>query len=309
MAFTVTVTPTIPGQRARLTFDGVAGQYMNLGLTAVTIASSTVSFLNPDGTTLAAITMGTNPGDLDTPVLPVTGTYKILVEPGGTYTGSMTLTLSAALTGTLSPTDPPTTLTLRPGQDVRMTFEGSVNDWVSVGINNISTSLAPDCFGNPTYLTLTILKPDGTTLGTTAMCNKAGDLDVQLPATGTYTVLVKTVQGRAGMLTLTLSTAVLGGLVVNGAAVLVSVSRPGQDGRLTFDGAEAQQVTVHVTANTAGCTNVTLLKPNGTSATNTSSCASSFNLATQTLPETGTYTVAADPGINTGSLTLSVTSP
>jgi hypothetical protein len=59
--------------------------------------------LNPDGTTLVSTTIGTAGGSLD-PVtaLPTTGTYTIVVDPVGTYTGSMTLTLSSALTGTIT---------------------------------------------------------------------------------------------------------------------------------------------------------------------------------------------------------------
>jgi hypothetical protein len=52
-----------------------------------------------------------------------------------------------------------------------------------------------------------------------------------------------------------------------------------------------------------------LFRPDGTSLTSSSSCASSFNLATHTLPTTGTYTITSDPDISTGSLTLTVTSP
>jgi hypothetical protein len=37
---------------------------------------------------------------------------------------------------------------------------------------------------------------------------------------------------------------------------------------------------------------------------------SSFNLATQTLPTTGTYTIVVDPpGATTGSINVSVTNP
>lgn len=40
------------------------------------------------------------------------------------------------------------------------------------------------------------------------------------------------------------------------------------------------------------------------------SSAASFNLATQTLMVTGTYTVTVDPSvINTGNITVAVTSP
>jgi hypothetical protein len=55
---------------------------------------------------------------------------------------------------------------------------------------------------------------------------------------------------------------------------------------------------------------VVLKKPDGSQLTATTSGAGTFNLATQTLPTTGTYTVTVNPDqFNTGSLNLSVTSP
>jgi hypothetical protein len=59
-----------------------------------------------------------------------------------------------------------------------------------------------------------------------------------------------------------------------------------------------------------GQVTVKLLRPDGTQLTSSTSSLGSFNLAQQTLPTTGTYTVVVDPaGKNTGSLNLSVTNP
>ncbi|MGC4096704.1 MAG: hypothetical protein QM706_06275 [Nitrospira sp.] len=93
---TVSPTLTVPGQRARYSFAGTAGQWVNLGLTAVSISSSTVSILKPDGTTLRVVgPISTSGGSIDpTTALPTTGTYTIVVDPTGLATGSMTLTLS-----------------------------------------------------------------------------------------------------------------------------------------------------------------------------------------------------------------------
>jgi hypothetical protein len=78
----------------------------------------------------------------------------------------------------------------------------------------------------------------------------------------------------------------------------------------TFSGTAGQQITVRVTGNTIATVAVKLLKPDGTQLTSSTNGASSFNLATQTLPVSGTYTVVVDPtAANTGSLTLTATSP
>ena len=61
--------------------------------------------------------------------------------------------------------------------------------------------------------------------------------------------------------------------------------------QLTFTGTQGQQVTVRLTGNTMGYTTVTLKKPDLTTLTATATSGSNFNLPTQTLPTTGTYTV------------------
>ena len=95
----VTITTTIPGQNAKLTFAGTAGRRISLKVSGVTIGTSTtgslkVSITKPDGTALVAATsMGTNGGFIDVKSLPTTGTYTILVDPQSFAIGSATLQL------------------------------------------------------------------------------------------------------------------------------------------------------------------------------------------------------------------------
>jgi hypothetical protein len=90
----------------------------------------------------------------------------------------------------------------------------------------------------------------------------------------------------------------------------VTTTAPGQNASVTFSGTASQQVTVHVTSNSMGWVTVKLLKPDGSILTSTLQFLSSFNLSTQTLPSTGTYTILIDPDTtNTGSITVNVTTP
>jgi hypothetical protein len=99
-------------------------------------------------------------------------------------------------------------------------------------------------------------------------------------------------------------------LSIGGSSGTLTTTTPGQNAAATFSGTAAQSATVHVTSNTLGSTTVRLLDPNGTQLTSLTSSAASFNLTTQTLPATGTYTIVVDPGgANTGSITVNVTSP
>jgi hypothetical protein len=99
-------------------------------------------------------------------------------------------------------------------------------------------------------------------------------------------------------------------LTIGGGPATLATNTPGQNAQAMFSGTSGQQVTVHVTGNTMGSVTVKLLKPDSSQLTSVLSSGSSFNLPTQTLPTTGTYTIAIDPsGTNVGSITVSVTNP
>ena len=301
---TATPTLTVPGQRARYAFDGTAGQRINLGITGVSILSSTVSILRPDGTKWEATTIGPSGGSLDPlTALPETGTYSIIVEPVSNYTGSMTIALSSPVTGTLALDGPsaPVSLT-KPGQTARYTFNGNAGQWVSLGLTSVDI----------TSSAVTLMTSEGTILASTAVGTAGGALEDQnpLPTTGTYTVLIDPVGSYTGKMTVTLSTEVSDSLKVNAAPRSIMISRAGQNGRYTFMGMANQQVTIKVTQNTIGNVNVSLYSPNGILQTGVTSSASSFALKPVTLETSEMYTITINPPMpDTGSIHMQVTSP
>jgi YD repeat-containing protein len=300
----VTVTTTVPGQNARLTFNGVTGQRVSLKLTNVTIPYSDVFILRPDGSTLASLSGGN--GFLDTQTLATTGTYAVLVNPRYEFIGSATLTLydvPADVSGTIVPGGSAVQVTTTvPGQNVRLTFSGTMGQRISLLLTNVTIP----------YSDVDILKPDGSSLA--SFSGSGGFIDTTtLPSTGTYTVQINPRFDYLGSATLALydvpadSTATV---TIGGSSATLTVSTPGQSGTVTFAGNAGQQATVHLTGNTIGLTTVLLRKPDGGSMTSTFWWGSSFDLATQTLPTTGTYTVVVDPySTNTGNITVAVTSP
>jgi hypothetical protein len=184
-----------------------------------------------------------------------------------------------------------------------MTFSGSSGQKVSLGAN--STTFA-------SLTALGVYNPDGSTLASHGSFTTAVNFHMTLPVTGTYTIYVDPPTTTTGTATFTLSSEVNGGvLTINGASVPVTISRVGQRARITFtNGTANQQATVRITNNTMGSVTLALLRPDQTQQTASTSSASSFNLATQTLVTTGTYTILVDPGsTNTGSMNVSVTSP
>ncbi|HKQ05772.1 MAG TPA: LamG-like jellyroll fold domain-containing protein [Blastocatellia bacterium] len=306
----VNVTIAVPGQSARYSFSGTTGQKVSLLISNRMINTNTVaSVLKPDGTALATMTVSSSVAFLDTMTLPVNGTYTAVVDPLGTGTGTLTLALYDAsdITGTITPGGSAVTVSAgNPGQNARLTFSGTAAQRLSLNISSVT-------IGSTTSVSL--LKPDGTTLtSVTANSSAGGWIDAtSLPVTGTYTILVDPFDLYTGNMTLTLYDVpadVSGTITVGGSSVSVTATTPGQNAQLTFSGTSGQQVTVSLTSNTLGNLPVTLFKPDGTILTSTSSGSSSFSLATQTLPTTGTYTILIDPrNANTGSVSVTVTSP
>ncbi|MBL8074753.1 MAG: hypothetical protein JNL29_10295 [Nitrospira sp.] len=299
----VTPTLTVPGQRALYTFNGTAGQWVNLGLTGVSIASSTVSMLKPDGSALASTTIGPSGGSLDpSAALPETGTYTIVVDPVGNYTGSATLALSSPVTGTIALDGAPVTVGLnKPGKTARYTFNGNAGQWVTLGLTSVGL----------TSSTVSLLTQDGTPIATTAVGTAGGALEVPnpLPTTGAYTVLVRPGGPYTGNMTLTLSTEVSDSLKINAAPRPIMISRAGQSGRYTFSGTANQQVTIKATNNKFDSVAVNLYTPSGVLQAGTTSSAASFNLNTVTLATTDTYTITINPALaETGSIHLQVSS-
>ena len=306
----VTMTLSRVGQRGWMNFSGTAGQKVSLGLNSSTISTSSDLWVyNPDGSTLTGTgTLNLGGGNNNFHMtLPATGTYTIMVDPDATSTGSVTLTLSSEVNaGTIVVDGASVTMTLsRVGQRGWMNFSGTAGQKVSLGLNSSTISTSSDLWIN---------NPDGSTLTGTGTLNLGccnNNFHMTLPATGTYMIMIDPDAASTGSVTLTLSSEVNGGtLTINGSSIPITISRVGQRARLTFTGTASQQATVRLTSNSMGSVAVALLKPDGSQLTSSTSSAGSFNLSTQTLPTTGTYTILVDPAFtNTGSINVAVTSP
>jgi YD repeat-containing protein len=304
----VSITTTVPGQNARLTFSGTSAQRVSLRISSASFTGSVIcGILNPSGATLDSTGCG-NGSFIDTQVLAATGTYTVLVDPSQNSTGSATLTLydvPADVTGTITPGGAAVSITTTvPGQNARLTFSGTSGQRVSLRISSVS-------FTGP--LICAILNPNGSTLRSTG-CGSSTFIDTEvLATTGTYTVLVDPFQNSTGSATLTLYDVpadVSSSITINGAAATVAIGTPGQNGSVTFSGTSGQTVTVVLTSNSFGIVSITLRKPDGSSLTARSSGSTNFNLQTQTLPAAGTYTVEVNPNSsNTGSIAVAVTNP
>ena len=303
----VTITTRAPDENARLKFDGQAGQRISLKLAPVSIPTSYISILKPDGTPLAAnVFVSSFGGFVDTQTLPVTGSYRIVVDPQGTATGSMTLALYDVppdATGAITPGGPAITTTAgTPGQNARLTFDAQAGQRLSLNLSGVTISNS--------YVSL--LKPDGTMLGGSTYASIFGGfVDTRaIPSTGRYTILVDPQAAATGSMTLTLYDvpADAGGTIAfGGSSPAFAMTTPGQNAGISFDGQAGQRASLKLTS-TISSSYVSILNPDGSVLTpNTYVGPSGGFLDPKTLPTAGTYRILVDPqGAATGSITLTL---
>lgn len=88
-----------PGQTARYTFAGTAGQLLRLGWSGATVSvpnagAVAVTVLKPDGSSLVASSFGNGAtGSMDLPSLPAAGTYTVVLDPSYAATMSASVNL------------------------------------------------------------------------------------------------------------------------------------------------------------------------------------------------------------------------
>ena len=285
-----------PGQNAQLTFTGTAGQRVSMQVGSGSFQLAYVSIVNPDGTNLVSPTISGTAGTfIDTRTLPATGTYTVVLNPSGAYTGSAPLslyTVPADPAPPVSPGGPAVGFTITtPGQNARAVFNG-------IAGQRVSLALGPDTI-KQAYVS--VLRPDGTALGSsTLMVSGGGFVDTRtLPVTGTYTVLVDPYQGATGSASLTLynvppdsSAAITPG----GAAVTLADGTPGQNASAQFTGAAGQRISLNLTSMTFSQVKVSILNPDGSALVSPQLMVAGGGFVdTRTLPTAGTYTILVDP--------------
>src|SRR5439155_1213000 len=147
----VTANITRPGQRARTTFSGTAGQRLSLHSSSASFVQLTLTVTKPDGSTFVTGGFVATDGTVNWDPLPTTGTYVIQIDPSSNYTGGLTLTLSEEVTGTIVPGGSAVTVSIsRAGQRARLTFTGTSGQRLSLKTTGVTIGQAA----------VSILRPD-----------------------------------------------------------------------------------------------------------------------------------------------------
>ncbi|MDX3193475.1 S8 family serine peptidase [Streptomyces sp. MN03-5084-2B] len=290
-----------PGQQVRLRFDGTQGQRLGVGFANVAVPSGSMqaALVGPGD---ARLTVENHSSGAMFPVLGQTGSYDLIVS-AGSGTGTVTAWLSEDVSaGTLAVGGAAKPISVgRIGQHVRLKFDGTAGQRLSLGVTNATTGFDQQFFR--------VYKPDGTALNygynTTGADSAAFDA---LPVTGTYELVAVPANGATGTVTLTLSgPADAGTITIGGAVATVSVTRAGQDGQVAFTGATGDKLRLTFAGSTfAGKTFLlTVLKPDGTTFVDRAYRTDQNPYDLPALPTAGSYRVLLDPAsAGTGSIAV-----
>ncbi len=295
---------TLPGQNARLTFSGTAGQIVSAQVNSSTVSYGSLSLLNSDGVQVGASTpFDSLGGFLDGTALPVAGTYTMLVDAYASYTGTVNLTLRS-FTDVTSAITPGTAKSLAltvPGQNARLTFSGTAGQVVSVQASSATI----------TDSRLYLLDSSGRQVGYPgSFSNPDGFLDgITLLAAATYTLVVDPSSSYTGNVTLTLRAfADVTSTIAPGTAKSVSLTIPGQKAYLSFNGTGGRVAVAQISNSTISYGSFYLQTPAGGQLGDPDFFGvSGGSLDSRTLPVTGVYNLVIDPyGSYTGSVTVTL---
>lgn len=319
-----TVTTVRPGQNARYSFTGTAGQAMTVVLSGNafddgnpgTTNSTQILVFTPSGSALNVVSINTvTSGTTLDVVLPQTATYTLAIKPSALDLGSINVQLTSYATGPLT-LDGSTPISLAGGQNGRFSFTAQAGTGYGLAITGLTFTPST---GSPT-LSAILHKPDGPTLVTCGFTgNTSCDFDPATFATaGTYVIDFDPPGVIAASFTAILSTDASGTVAIDGAPATVTIARAGQNARYTFAGTAGQAVSVVVNGSTIDDGNtstlvnnqVLVVRPNGSVLASNAFNAVAGGVALDVaLPDTGTYTVAIKPtGLDAGTANLAVRS-
>lgn len=191
-----------------LTFTAVAEQNVSLILADSTYPASCsrcvtlgVSVLKPDGGVVGwtGLSDGQQGRFLDAVRLPVSGSYRIVFHSQSPSSASVTATLYLFAQKTaVIPTDSPIQIgNTFPGQDIRLSFEGQVNQAAIIVVDNSTFGNCDGC----NSLVARVISPSGAPIGWTRLSGSDTSVTspaMKLPLTGEYTIVIDPQGERVG---------------------------------------------------------------------------------------------------------------
>jgi hypothetical protein len=284
-------------QNGYLTFTGSQGQNLALGITGLSFQSGASSHVSiyiagPNGASLAAINCSTSVGRCQIPLrnLPLSGTYRVYLDPYASDQLLVFLTLSQSVIGTLTPDVPITVDFASPGQNAVLSFSVATPQTLIVKAGSMNLTPAGSS------VTVRVFNAANSQVATVASSTTASVV-LQSLAAGNYTVTIDPTTAGTGSLQASLTPGVP--IPTDGTATNFVATSVGEPGYFTFSAVAVQNLGVGLTNYTLvplSNAAVVVYQPNGTLVTWTycnsnAGCA----LALRNLPVTGTYRIEVHP--------------
>jgi hypothetical protein len=235
--------------------------------------------------------------------LPADDTYSIVVDAGGTHTGSTTLWLynePADPTAALASGTPGTLSTSTPGQNASFTFNGTAGWNLSLRLSNVSTPI----------LNVIVKNPDGTTLmPALGVVGSKWIEPLDLTQTGTYTIKIDPQSFAKGSQTLTAWTFhgdQTATTPTDGSTHMFNLTTPGQNASLYVSAASGDRLSFTFTGVGGSPGKMWIKNPDGTVLVPTQTLSGSGAMVEPVVvDQTGDYHVFVNPvNDSTGSVTV-----
>jgi YD repeat-containing protein len=302
-----------PGQNGQYSFAAQASTGYGLAITGLAFTPTSggpppmlnVTLRKADGTSPATCSFTSSGScDLDAAIFTTAGNYMLEFDPNAMYAASFTAVLSSDASGAVTPDASTSTAVtiVRAGQNARYSFAGTAGQAVTVVL---SGSTLDDGNASTTSTTeVQVLRPNGSLLVGNSFNNFSSGLalDLTLPDTGSYAILIKPTGLDSGAVNLDVRSVATGALTVDDSTP-VSLSA-GRNGRFNFTAqagtgyglALSSLSFVPGTATPSPAIMVTLRKTDGTSLTTCPFTASgSCDLSPTSFATTGSYLIDFDP--------------
>jgi hypothetical protein len=315
--------PLVAGQNATLTFSGTAGQQLSFNALNSTIGSSLYDCVfyvyDPNNNQLGSTYCGTGAvgqgfGYVDTIKLATTNNYTVFVNPVGTATGSLSVSINNAQDVT-TPTisiggGAVTAKTTVAGQDVRLSFAATAGQRIVVFATSVTNPVA----------NLYLVTPSGTNQASVYIDNNPTGqtffIDTQTLVVGNYQLWVQHSGKNFGNETLQIKTvpADISHTVTIGGSAYQFSTVAGQNANIKFSNPTSQSVTVHWTNGTyptAPSCNMTVTGPSpSTTQVGFGYCNTATGTVSLGTLSSGTYNIFVDPQAQSvGGMSLTVTTP
>ncbi len=283
------------GQNGRFVFAGRPGDNLDLGITSLDVdpSGAVVAFaaLQPGDRSLGSFGAASAPRRWQLPAIEMPGAHAVTVRPPASAGASVTVLLSAQVTGKFPAGALLRFQTERAGQTGLYHFDATAGESYTV------TAVVPTA--STTNVQVNLYGPGGRSVGGQTV-SRGGSLKIDagaLAESGTYTVAVVPVGLTTAIVDLALLAHDAEVLVVDGPTLARTLA-PGQNGRYTFAANAGDYVSVAwpalATSPVGGSVALGVLKPDGSSLLQRPADAPTSWLL-PVIPATGPYTLTVSP--------------